>query len=549
MLDAPSPVMAQGVRPISERVLSLAREYYDATGIPLTILDQRGRVVAAQIPAPHPFWLPEVLQEQLPSLSEPSIRRCSGEVCFVQIPLTVEENNRYVAAGYILSERGRCPAELIISACQMGWTSEQLRDWAQSRAPHAQTELATRLFRSAIAGYNRIDDDDLQIEIDRLNGEAEAAFNEITLLHSLTQNLQVSREPRELAEMCLTQIPQMIPAESWGIWLEGKSSQGDLLTHGDFAIDELALAQMVAKYEDHDWSRPLIKNRLKDSPLGREMPGLKNFALVRISEGPNRYGWIYCCNLQKGEFRGGEIRLLSSIAAILATHSRNVELYHQHDSLLISFVHSLVSSLDAKDPYTRGHSERVALIARRLAEELQLPEVELQDIYLAGLIHDIGKIGVDDAVLRKPGQLTEEEMQHIQRHPIIGYNILSGLKNLKRVLPGVRSHHEAFSGKGYPDGLAGEEIPLMARIIAVADSYDAMGSDRPYRAGMPLATLESILERGAGMQWDPAVIAAYFAAREDIQRICITYSPDRGNLLDDLRPPKGRETVFLTEDR
>src|SRR4029078_2324324 len=126
-----------------------------------------------------------------------------------------------------------------------------------------------------------------------------------------------------------------------------------------------------------------------------------------------------------------------------------------------------------------------------------------------------GKVGVDDRILAKPGQLTEEEFHQIQQHPMIGYQILCQLRNLAQILPGVRHHHEAFNGKGYPDKLRGEGIPLMARIIAVSDSYDAMVSDRPYRKGMPLDRLEEIFRRGAGEQWDPRVIEAYFQSKED----------------------------------
>ena len=226
-----------------------------------------------------------------------------------------------------------------------------------------------------------------------------------------------------------------------------------------------------------------------------------------------------------------ESSLLTSVSMILGTHVRNIDLYQQHEDLLLSFVRSLVSSLDAKDPYTRGHSERVALIARRLGQQLELSEEDLQDIYLSGLLHDIGKIGVDDRILQKTDKLTEEELWKIQQHPMIGYSILLGLKNLRRILPGVRNHHEMFDGQGYPDRLCGEEIPMMARILAVADSYDAMGSDRPYRKGMPVPRIEEIFREGAGSQWDPIVIDAYFTCRDDIRRICLTYSPDDGNLL------------------
>ncbi|MBM4077670.1 MAG: HD-GYP domain-containing protein, partial [Planctomycetes bacterium] len=237
-------------------------------------------------------------------------------------------------------------------------------------------------------------------------------------------------------------------------------------------------------------------------------------------------------NLRNGRDYGTvEAKLINSLATILGTHVRNVELYDEHDDLLVGFIRSLVSTLDAKDPYTRGHSERVALVARRLGEQLQLQSTDLDDIYLSGLLHDIGKVGVSDNILSKPGQLTEEEFRQIQLHPMIGYQILQPLKHLHPILPGVRNHHEAYNGKGYPDRLAGDDIPLMARILAVADSYDAMVSDRPYRKGMALERLESIFRQGADEQWDPKVIQAYFDIKDEVQKICESYSPDQGTLL------------------
>jgi HD-GYP domain-containing protein (c-di-GMP phosphodiesterase class II) len=264
---------------------------------------------------------------------------------------------------------------------------------------------------------------------------------------------------------------------------------------------------------------------------------LQNLSLVPIADRSRRYGWLCSCNMKDGvDFGTVQTSLMSSVASILGTHQRNLELFRQHEDLLLSFVRSLVSTLDAKDAYTRGHSERVALISRRLGVELGLPAEDLRDIYLAGLLHDIGKIGVDDQILRKAGPLTREEFELVKKHPVIGYNILAGLKNLHVVLPGVRHHHEAYSGRGYPDGLKGESIPLMARIIAVADSYDAMSSVRPYRDGLSLTRLEEILKDGAGVQWDPNVVAAYFKIRDDVQKICTSYSPSDGNLLDSPSP-------------
>ena len=144
----------------------------------------------------------------------------------------------------------------------------------------------------------------------------------------------------------------------------------------------------------------------------------------------------------------------------------------------------------------------------------------LNTIYMSGLLHDVGKIGIDDQVLRKPGRLSDAEYEHIKIHPEMGQRILGDLKPLADVLPGVLHHHEQWNGEGYPHRLASTDIPEIARILAVADAYDAMTSDRPYRKGMPLEKVDAILRDGAGKHWDPAVISAYFRVKEDIEAIC-----------------------------
>jgi HD-GYP domain-containing protein (c-di-GMP phosphodiesterase class II) len=289
---------------------------------------------------------------------------------------------------------------------------------------------------------------------------------------------------------------------------------------------------LIGRFEGSDWSRPKVMNHLGDTALGAEYPGLESLVIVPIGTLPQAGGWILSWNLRQGcEYGTVEASWLNSVATIFGTHLRNIELFKENADLLVSFVRSLVSTLDAKDPYTRGHSERVALIARRIAQAMDLPNAELKDIYLAGLLHDLGKIGVDDSILRKPGSLTREEFAEIQKHPGVGFSILKGIKNLQSILPGVRNHHESYNGTGYPDGLKGDEIPLMARILAVADSYDAMGSDRPYRKGMPVETIHDIFRRGAGQQWDERVIEAYFSAWTDISRICAEYTDGETGLL------------------
>ena len=210
---------------------------------------------------------------------------------------------------------------------------------------------------------------------------------------------------------------------------------------------------------------------------------------------------------------------LQHVASLIVAQLSNAKIYADLKELLFGIIRALTAAIDAKDPYTSGHSERVARIAVRLAEELRMPAAKRSDLYLAGLLHDVGKIGVDDGVLKKTGPLTPEEYKKIQAHVEIGVTILKDLRKLHHILPGVRHHHESMDGTGYPDRLAGEEIPLEARILAVADSFDAMSSNRPYRRRLSLSQIDSILVQGRSVQWDPDVIDALFACRSDVEAI------------------------------
>ena len=167
----------------------------------------------------------------------------------------------------------------------------------------------------------------------------------------------------------------------------------------------------------------------------------------------------------------------------------------------------------------RPQRTRRRRVAVELARELGLPEAELGDVYLAGLLHDIGKIGVADSVLGKRGSLTSEEFLQITQHVLIGCRILEGFGGISHLLPSVLSHHERYDGTGYPHGLKGESIPLLARILAVADSYDAMSTARPYRAPLAREQIEQNLALGRDRQWDRAVIDAFFRTRERIYSI------------------------------
>lgn len=506
--------------------------YADVAGLPMMCVDATTSVVMGKSHVDMLPCLTVEIQQRLADVTEVETIETSCGLLYFLLPLAEVGERQTVAVGYLIRNKQELPPELTLAAAEEGWSQQRLEEWISQHEALEPRHLQTLLELTVARVESEQRESGLQLEIEQTADQIEQTYEEISLLHSLTRNLQISRSPVELAELCLNRLQPLIRSEGLVIWLEAKHGRSNFLVQGEIPFDRLGMARLVARFEDHVWSRPLVKNNIEATLLGADFPGLKSLLMVPIAEGSHRSGWILSCNLEADRQYGTvEASLLNSVATILGTHMRNIYLYQQHHELMLSFVRSLVSTLDAKDPYTRGHSERVALIARRLGAELNLPEEDLHDIYLSGLLHDIGKIGVDDRILQKPGNLSDDEFRKIQEHPMIGYSILRGLKNLQKILPGVRSHHENYNGKGYPDGLKGDEIPLMARILAVADAYDAMCSDRPYRSGMDVEQVEAIFRRGAGDQWDARIIETYFAVRDDISQICKDYSPRDGNLL------------------
>jgi len=183
----------------------------------------------------------------------------------------------------------------------------------------------------------------------------------------------------------------------------------------------------------------------------------------------------------------------------------------------IQTIRALAEAIDAKDAYTRGHSERVAVYASRIAREMNLPKELIERVYFAGLLHDVGKIGIPDAIITKPDRLNEEEYEEIKRHPEIGAKILEPVEFLRSVVPCVRHHHEWYDGcqNGYPDRLAGDQIPLPSRVIVVADTVEAMTSDRPYRKALPIDAVVKEMHKYSGTQFDPVVVDAFLKLLED----------------------------------
>lgn len=208
-------------------------------------------------------------------------------------------------------------------------------------------------------------------------------------------------------------------------------------------------------------------------------------------------------------FNEKDIYYMSFITQKAASAIENIALYENIYDNLFSTLYAFVTALEVRDLHTRKHSTRVSKYAHMIAEEMGCTEEELDIISFSGSLHDIGKIGIRDDILLKPGRLTEEEFEKIKEHPVIGADIISRLGLWDREMQIIRHHHERFDGKGYPDGLKGEQIPKLARILFVADSFDAMASDRAYRKRMEKSTVIEIIKENSGTQFDPVAVEAF----------------------------------------
>lgn len=225
-------------------------------------------------------------------------------------------------------------------------------------------------------------------------------------------------------------------------------------------------------------------------------------------------GVAQALNKRKGDFTRSDVEIFEGLARQAAIAMERVRLYREINDLFASAIIALAEAMEAKDPYTRGHTRRVTDFSVAIAEELGLPSQEMLKVRTAAMLHDIGKIGMPDAILQKPGRVDEAEREVIRRHPLEGERILRPLQHLREIIPGVAEHHERYDGSGYPRGLRGEEISLCGRIIAVADVFDALTSERCYRRALPVDIVLEEIQAQAGRAFDPRVVEAFRRAWE-----------------------------------
>jgi len=294
-----------------------------------------------------------------------------------------------------------------------------------------------------------------------------------------------------------------------------KKGVGDKISHTEKFVDSLieAIPRQQASAAENYF---LVPDSRTEPDYARLHPEAFRFLAVKMQYNGTFYGWLGLISFDLKEiFRRSELKLMSSIAEQLALVLANTDMYADLESLVINVVKSFVEAIEAKDRYTRGHSERVSRYVKAVAARLHLSETHKKDLNWASVLHDVGKIGIPEAILNKTESLTDDEYRILQAHPEKGYHILAPLEQLSRALPGILHHHERFDGSGYPLGLKGKEIPLAARIIAIVDTFDAITTDRAYRKGKPVEEALEIIEKVAGSQLDSDLIEVFKQALKE----------------------------------
>lgn len=343
------------------------------------------------------------------------------------------------------------------------------------------------------------------------------SYENITLLYSIGRSMRSIAAPARLAQGICEQI-RIMQNFGWSavrFILDEQDASGlsdACLITGEMPCDEedfrQATTRLIAQQHDKHSDKLLQIGQhelanLVDSEVILE-PVLHDSRVIGVvlaggKTGPDR------------EATSGDTQLLDAIAGFLGALHENAARFIEQKNMFIGSLEAVSTALDAKDRYTHGHSERVAWLGTQLAQAIGLGADEVERIRISGLVHDVGKIGVPEAVLCKNGRLTTDEFDQIKKHPRIGYNILKGIPKIDDVLDGVLYHHERWDGQGYPTRLAGESIPLYGRILAVADTFDAMSSTRSYRQAMPREKVLAEIAACSGTQFDPSLTEPFIA--------------------------------------
>ena len=343
-----------------------------------------------------------------------------------------------------------------------------------------------------------------------------STYEELSLLYRISGSMLVSRQPEEFMQNVCDELLAVMNISSAAAvaYAHPPALEEDVaVTAGPLRMRSVVLNLIEKEIAPRlaAEQKMLLSNSYTDSSPAYGNQPIRNLIAVPLASNDETIGLLIGLNKVDAEFDSVDMKLINAVANQTSVFLANNRLYADIQDLLMGVLHALTATIDAKDPYTCGHSQRVALISRRLAEECGFEPEKVQQVYLAGLLHDIGKIGVPEAILCKKGKLTDEEYDDMKRHPMLGANILGGIRQLDDVIVGILSHHERPDGRGYPRGLTDSQIPLEGKIICVADCFDAMTSYRTYRNAMPLETVIQELKDHAGKQFDEDLIDKFLS--------------------------------------
>jgi len=357
-----------------------------------------------------------------------------------------------------------------------------------------------------------------QTEIESLASELTKALEDIYVYSTVAGQIKSLKFPGRKQTDLAQDIMEAMRMDLAFIAMPGREENNVIVSRKDFGANQRDLESFVknlnaAVLRDpaHETKNYFMINASNQNPaFSRLHAKAYRFLAVKIQHEGSLYGWLGLVSFNSDEiFRRSELRLLMSMAEQLALVIFGSDLYYDLERLLIHVVKSLVQAIEAKDEYTRGHSERVSQYCMLLAAHQRMDDQEKKVLQLAALLHDIGKIGTPEQILTKSMSLDNQEMKCIKEHPQKGYDILKPLEQLSDSLPGILHHHERYDGRGYPAGLKGREIPYHARLIAVADTFDALTTNRAYRAARSPAEALAIMEKEAGTQLDPNCLAVF----------------------------------------
>lgn len=363
------------------------------------------------------------------------------------------------------------------------------------------------------------------IENSRLYSEAREKVDRITAMAETSALISSSLDVKRVLETVMTVAKDVIDAEASSIFLydEEKHEFFFEIATGDAgdAVKQIRVpwGKGMVGWAAEQMKTLLVPDVTKDPRFYSKVDEkskfqTRNAITVPLKPKNKLIGVAQVLNKKGGLFTREDVELFETLSRQAAVAIENASLYTDLQDLFLSSIRTVVSLIDAKDDYTAGHSSRVTKYALMIADQLGYPPEDRKRLELAALLHDVGKIGMPDAILKKPSGLTPEEFSIVKDHPAKGAEALEPIKQMKDIIPGVRYHHEKLDGRGYPAGLAGDQVPMDAQIICVGDSYDAMNSDRPYRKGLGMEESVRRLRQDSGTQFNPALVEAFVKALE-----------------------------------